>query len=115
MSARLRTLKNELKIQKSVQEASEPKKYPKRLPRWKDRNIFFSILAFRLLNAFTTKTFIQADEFFQLLEPAHQLVFGYGLMSWEWKEKLRPSIHQLIVATVYKRVWLLGLADRCEK
>lgn len=34
------------------------------------------LLAFRLVNAATLRTFFQPDEFFQSLEPAWQLAFG---------------------------------------
>ncbi|KAB8205081.1 GPI mannosyltransferase 3 [Aspergillus parasiticus] len=38
--------------------------------------VFLFLLAFRLLNALSLRTFFQPDEFFQSLEPAWQTVFG---------------------------------------
>ncbi|EGO21054.1 glycosyltransferase family 22 protein [Serpula lacrymans var. lacrymans S7.9] len=38
----------------------------------------------RLTIAITTQSFFQPDEYFQSLEPAHHLVFGYGRLTWEW-------------------------------
>ena len=38
--------------------------------------IFALLLAFRIVNALTLRTFFQPDEFFQSLEPAWQLAFG---------------------------------------
>jgi len=32
------------------------------------------------------------DEIYQALEPAHRLVFGYGLLSWEWHEGVRSPV-----------------------
>ena len=32
------------------------------------------------------QTFFQPDEFYQSLEPAHQFVFGFGHLTWEWKD-----------------------------
>lgn len=61
-----------------------------------------AIFALRLFNALTTVTFFQPDEFFQALEPAHYYVFGYGYVTWEWREHLRLSIHPLIYAAGYK-------------
>lgn len=61
-----------------------------------------SLFIFRLLNALTIKTFFQPDEYFQCLEVAHSLVFGYGYWTWEWREALRSSIHPLIYALGYK-------------
>jgi phosphatidylinositol glycan class B len=34
--------------------------------------------------ALITCTFFQPDEYFQALEPAHEIVFGYGHVTWEW-------------------------------
>lgn len=31
-------------------------------------------------------TYFQPDEFYQALEPAHYYVFGYGYLSWEWRD-----------------------------
>jgi phosphatidylinositol glycan class B len=33
-----------------------------------------------------SQTFFQPDEFYQALEPAHRLVFGYGVLTWEWRD-----------------------------
>jgi hypothetical protein len=40
------------------------------------------LLALRLVNALTIRTFFQPDEFFQSLEPAWQLAFGRGADAW---------------------------------
>lgn len=32
------------------------------------------------------QTFFQPDEFYQALEPAHHLVYGYGHLTWEWRD-----------------------------
>jgi phosphatidylinositol glycan class B len=42
-------------------------------------NILFFLIAFRLINALTIRTFFQPDEFFQSLEPAWQIAFGTGV------------------------------------
>jgi len=41
-------------------------------------------VALRVSIAVLTRTFFQPDEFFQSLEVAHRLVFGYGHLTWEW-------------------------------
>ncbi|KAE8344125.1 hypothetical protein BDV24DRAFT_160673 [Aspergillus arachidicola] len=67
-------------------------------------HVFLFLLAFRLLNALSLRTFFQPDEFFQSLEPAWQTVFGetHGAwITWEWRHHLRSSIHPLLFATVY--------------
>ncbi|KAH7107666.1 Alg9-like mannosyltransferase family-domain-containing protein [Auriculariales sp. MPI-PUGE-AT-0066] len=40
--------------------------------------------ALRVSIAVLTRTFFQPDEFFQSLEVAHRVVFGYGHFTWEW-------------------------------
>lgn len=44
--------------------------------------VFALLLAFRIVNALTLRTFFQPDEFFQSLEPAWQLAFGTGSNAW---------------------------------
>lgn len=44
--------------------------------------IFALLLAFRIVNALTLRTFFQPDEFFQSLEPAWQLAFGDTTDAW---------------------------------
>ncbi|KAK6462561.1 GPI mannosyltransferase 3 [Scheffersomyces coipomensis] len=70
--------------------------------------LFFIIFMIRLFNALTMKTFFQADEYYQALEPAHAYVFGYGYVTWEWKERLRSSIHPWIYIMGYKLVSLFS-------
>ena len=66
--------------------------------------LFAFIFIFRLANSFAIETFFQADEFFQALEPAHHFVYGYGYLTWEWKQQLRSAIHPLIYVLGYKLV-----------
>jgi GPI mannosyltransferase 3 len=84
-------------------------------------DIFLFLVAFRILNALTIRTFFQPDEYFQSLEPAWQMVFGKNSGAWitwvsaaggvpvnwlltalqEWKNQLRSAIHPSIFAAVY--------------
>lgn len=70
------------------------------------------VFLFRLVNALNIRTFFQADEYYQALEPAHQYIFGYGYVTWEWREQLRSSIHPLLYAGGYKLVQLLSDDDK---
>lgn len=45
-------------------------------------SIFALLLAFRIVNALTLRTFFQPDEFFQSLEPAWRLAFGQASNAW---------------------------------
>lgn len=66
--------------------------------------LFILIFFIRLINAFTLQTYFQADEYYQCLEPAHNFVYGYGYITWEWKERLRSSIHPWLYALGYSFV-----------
>lgn len=59
------------------------------------------VLLVRLLNAFSVRTYFQPDEFYQALEPAHKLVYGYGYTTWEWTAGLRSLLHPLLYAAAY--------------
>ena len=53
--------------------------------------VFALLLAFRLVNALTLRTFFQPDEYFQSLEPAWQLAFGGASDAWiTWVTPLCP-------------------------
>ena len=45
-------------------------------------NILLFLIAFRVLNALSIKTFFQPDEYFQSLEPAWQMAFGVDSGAW---------------------------------
>jgi hypothetical protein len=50
-----------------------------------------------------------ADEIFQVLEPAHRWVFGYGIETWEWLQGIRSPVPAALFVPVF---WLsreLGL------
>jgi phosphatidylinositol glycan class B len=84
--------------------------------------VFGVLLAFRIVNALTIKTFFQPDEYFQALEPAWKIAFGADSGAWitwvgansisnslliltvsqEWLEGLRTAVHPWIFAIVYK-------------
>lgn len=67
-----------------------------------NRALAVSLIAIRIFNAVTIKTFFQADEYWQALEPAHSVVFKYGYLTWEWREGLRSFLHPLIFVFPYK-------------
>ncbi|KAK4496690.1 hypothetical protein PRZ48_012672 [Zasmidium cellare] len=75
-------------------------------PSWSTHiAIFSSLFVFRVINAHLVQTFFQPDEYFQALEPAWQMAFGEGSgawITWEWRERLRTSVHPLLFAAAYK-------------
>ncbi|KAJ8473574.1 hypothetical protein ONZ45_g16249 [Pleurotus djamor] len=70
-------------------------------------------LAVRIGIALCTRTFFQPDEYFQALEPAHALVFGYGHLTWEWltPRPIRSILYSGLTASVFWLLQLLG-SDR---
>ena len=80
-------LRNRSKAAPSQEGASPPDPTPvakASVPSVRLRTLFFFLLAFRVINALTIRTFFQPDEHYQTTEIAHRLVFGYGFKSWEW-------------------------------
>lgn len=67
------------------------------------------LIAWRIVNTSLLKTFFQPDEYWQALEPAHRIAFGYGYLTWEWREGLRSAAHPLLFAGAYKIADWLGL------
>ncbi|KAK5064505.1 hypothetical protein LTR84_000338 [Exophiala bonariae] len=82
------------------------------------QNALLFLLALRLFNALTIRTFFQPDEYFQALEPAWQLAFGAdsgAWITWEWREHLRSAVHPALFALAYRTAdslaGLLKLSD----
>ena len=69
------------------------------------------LLTFRLINALLCQTFFQPDEFYQSLEIAHKLVFGYGWTTWEWlpENAIRSPLVPLLYVPAYWLVKVCGL------
>ncbi|RKP21165.1 hypothetical protein ROZALSC1DRAFT_27412 [Rozella allomycis CSF55] len=63
--------------------------------------MFFILFIFRLLNSFLLTTFHVPDEYYQSLEPAHQVVYGNGYITWEWVGAIRSSLHPLLYCILY--------------
>lgn len=74
----------------------------------------FSVAVFlRVLIAVSTRTFFQPDEYFQSLEPAYNIIFGYGTLTWEWlaPKPIRSIVYPGINLPVY---WLLKVSGLSE-
>ncbi len=57
------------------------------------QNVLLFLIAFRILNALSIKTFFQPDEYFQSLEPAWEMAFGIDSGAWiTWvKHQIRTT------------------------
>jgi len=53
-------------------------------------------ISIRLLAAIITQTYFVPDEYWQSTEVAHRNVFGYGYITWEWKEQIRSYLYPFI-------------------
>lgn len=67
----------------------------------------------RIIIALFTRTVFQPDEYFQSLEPAHHLVFGYGHLTWEWMapQPIRSIIYPAINVPLYYFLKASGLSE----
>ncbi|XP_048812839.1 GPI mannosyltransferase 3 [Lagopus muta] len=68
-------------------------------------------VAARALNCALVRTSFVPDEYWQSLEVAHRLVFGYGHLTWEWAHGLRGYPYPLFFACIYRALQLLGEDD----
>ncbi|KAJ3081036.1 hypothetical protein HK102_002625 [Quaeritorhiza haematococci] len=73
--------------------------------------LFIPIFLFRCYNAMAVKTYFDPDEYWQSQEVAHEVVFGYGYLTWEWTYAIRGFAHPLVFATGYKLLEVAGLDD----
>ncbi|XP_026849619.1 GPI mannosyltransferase 3 isoform X1 [Drosophila persimilis] len=71
--------------------------------------VFGLILAVRLASVFVVKTYYVPDEYWQSLEVAHKLTFGYGYLTWEWVQGIRSYVYPVLIAGLYKLLALLHL------
>ncbi|CAD5115662.1 DgyrCDS4617 [Dimorphilus gyrociliatus] len=74
--------------------------------------LFLGLLAFRCINALMIQTFYVPDEYWQSLEVSHNMAFGYGYLTWEWKAGLRGYSYPTLFAALYKILAIFKLDYR---
>ena len=52
------------------------------------------------------------DEIFQTLEPAHRLAYGYGVVTWEWRQGIRSWVFPAFLAGVMRTTDWMGPGSR---
>ncbi|KAJ8305556.1 hypothetical protein KUTeg_016101 [Tegillarca granosa] len=77
-----------------------------------EKTILLGLIAFRVTNALLIQTQFVPDEYWQSLEVAHNMVFGYGYMTWEWREGLRGYLYPSLIALLYKILAIFHLDYR---
>jgi hypothetical protein len=70
--------------------------------------VLLAALAVRLFVVATQTYVVHPDETFQYLEPAHRLVFGSGIITWEYLEGIRSWLLPGIIAGI---MWAVSQVD----
>lgn len=65
-------------------------------------------LILRIIAALDSSRLAHPDEIFQTLEPAHRLAYGYGVITWEWRDGIRSWVLPLILAALMKCTAWIG-------
>lgn len=71
--------------------------------------VLILFLIVRITSVFVVQTFYVPDEYWQSLEVAHKLAFGYGYLTWEWIHGLRSYIYPLFIAGIYKTLQVANM------
>ncbi|XP_018020158.1 GPI mannosyltransferase 3 isoform X2 [Hyalella azteca] len=71
--------------------------------------MFLQFLFLRFLSVIFVQTYFVPDEYWQSLEVAHRMVFGYGYLTWEWHECIRSIFFPGLFAVLYKVLAVLRL------
>ncbi|MFH1403145.1 MAG: glycosyltransferase family 39 protein [Candidatus Altiarchaeota archaeon] len=76
-----------------------------------DKRVRFLVLigfASRLYALTRTRGMMHFDNLYQLLEPAHRMVFGYGFVPWEYVHGMRSMLQPTLIALVFKLGFNIG-------
>ncbi|XP_012142029.1 phosphatidylinositol glycan anchor biosynthesis class B [Megachile rotundata] len=77
----------------------------------KKAKILSYLILWRLTSVFLIQTAHVPDEYWQSLEVAHHLAFGYGYLTWEWSMKIRSYIYPFLISIMYRILALVSLDD----
>ncbi|XP_035727103.1 GPI mannosyltransferase 3-like [Vespa mandarinia] len=70
---------------------------------------FLFLLLWRLISVFIVQTAHVPDEYWQSLEVAHHLAFGYGFLTWEWTAKIRSYVYPFLISFLYRLLAIFSL------
>lgn len=73
---------------------------------------FAVALALRIGVALRSPSIEWPDEIFNTLEPAHRMVYGYGVIVWEWREGIRNWVYPAFLAAVMRGTAWMGPGSR---
>eukprot|EP00833_Pecoramyces_ruminatium_P004060 jgi/Orpsp1_1/1178092/evm.model.c7180000063995.1 len=101
----IKELKNKNKITNKNKNSIESKEIERIQQKMKEflfeTKIFLMLILFRFYNSISLKTFFVPDEYWQSIEVAHNFIFDYGYLTWEWKEKIRSFSYPLLFTIPY--------------
>ncbi|XP_053980356.1 GPI mannosyltransferase 3 [Hylaeus volcanicus] len=75
----------------------------------KSSKVLSILIVWRLVSVFFVQTAHVPDEYWQSLEVAHRLAFGYGYLTWEWIAKIRNYIYPFLISIIYQILALISL------
>lgn len=75
----------------------------------KNQKFLLIFIFLRIIAAFICESYFVPDEQWQSVEVAHKIVFGYGHLTWEWKEGIRSFIFPHMFAILFKILQVVHL------
>ncbi|KAK9303933.1 hypothetical protein QLX08_004523 [Tetragonisca angustula] len=75
----------------------------------KKTKVLSCLIIWRLISVFVVQTAHVPDEYWQSLEVAHRLAFGYGYLTWEWVMKIRSYTYPVLLSIMYRVLALTSL------
>lgn len=70
--------------------------------------VFLIALLLRIGVAMRVPSLTHPDEIFQTQEPAHRLAYGYGIITWEWRDGIRSWMFPAILAALMRATDWMG-------
>jgi len=67
------------------------------------------LILWRLINVILVRTAHVPDEYWQSLEVAHRLAFGYGYLTWEWTTMIRSYMYPFLISILYQALAIFSL------
>ncbi|KYN29058.1 GPI mannosyltransferase 3 [Trachymyrmex cornetzi] len=68
----------------------------------KEFGLLLLLILWRLISVIVVRTAHVPDEYWQSLEVAHRLAFGYGYLTWEWTTMIRSYMYPFLISILYR-------------
>ncbi|XP_032666435.1 GPI mannosyltransferase 3 [Odontomachus brunneus] len=79
------------------------------LPILRKLGILSRLILWRLSAVFLVQTAHVPDEYWQSLEVAHRVAFGYGHLTWEWAAMIRSYAYPFAISILYRALAVFSL------